>query len=399
MNQSKSKAAYVATLAVLLACMVLGGVRRRRSWNGNKKWVRVRRKDVRQWLFPARFPTAGGPRHNLRQRVARIYTSRERGSARVPFCYNLPHVLSAGTLVHHFGDKTMMQTIRSLKAVKFAPIVLLLAIISIAAAPAALATPNAPTAAATSNAGEIVASWQSVAGAQFYTVGWINRNDYQQIGSSGDWQSAFHYATIPASRTSYTVNGLKAGEEYWTIIGARTTRVGGDSPSWSAWSGLVTTAGQHGAGFCPITGLPLPPGGYLGVGDTATFGSYTITINSIATPNSVTLSATDGTTVEREAPSGRRWLEIYVTLVNRFDFAVNLRDGKDYVLSTEVGNAFSWNTDLPLDPDHQYDNIYLLFDIPQDATTAVLAVRPLTARTGDNAPNLFRVSIPATDAR
>ena len=78
----------------------------------------------------------------------------------------------------------MMQTIRSLKAVKFAPIVLLLAIISIAAAPAVLATPNAPTAAATSNAGEIVASWQSVAGAQFYTVGWINRNDYQQIGSS-----------------------------------------------------------------------------------------------------------------------------------------------------------------------------------------------------------------------
>ena len=46
MNQSKSKAAYVATLAVLLACMVLGIVRRRRSWNGNKKWVRVRRKDL-----------------------------------------------------------------------------------------------------------------------------------------------------------------------------------------------------------------------------------------------------------------------------------------------------------------------------------------------------------------
>ena len=157
----------------------------------------------------------------------------------------------------------MMQTIRSLKAVKFAPIVLLLAIISIAAAPAVLATPNAPTAAATSNAGEIVASWQSVAGAQFYTVGWINRNDYQQIGSSGDWLSAFHYATIPASRTSYTVNGLKAGEEYWTIIGARTTRVGGDSPTWSAWSGLVTDGGTARSRFLPDYRATAAPGWLL----------------------------------------------------------------------------------------------------------------------------------------
>ena len=161
----------------------------------------------------------------------------------------------------------------------------------------------------------------------------------------------------------------------------------------------MTTAGQHGAGFCPITGLPLPPGGYLGVGDTATFGSYTITINSIATPDSVTFSRTDGTTFEREPPSGRRWLKIYVTLANRFDFAVIFENGKDYVLSTEVGNAFSWNTDKSLDPDRRYNNIGLLFDIPKDATTAVLAVRPLTATSGDNAPNLFRVSIPTIDAQ
>ena len=292
----------------------------------------------------------------------------------------------------------MMQTIRSLKAVKFAPIVLLLAIISIAAAPAVLATPNAPTAAATSNAGEIVASWQSVAGAQFYTVGWINRNDYQQIGSSGDWLSAFHYATIPASRTSYTVNGLKAGEEYWTIIGARTTRVGGDSPSWSAWSGLVTTAGQHGAGFCPITGLPLPPGGYLSVGDTETFGVkpqsfIDVTLDSATTPASLQLD--DGSTY---APtSGLKLLLLCTTFVNGIGTGddVYFSPGTHNNLSTDKGIGFVRVSDWIDEaiPDGFQRTGCDAWTIPQAATTAVYAIGYSSA-SGTPGETLYRINLP-----
>ena len=285
------------------------------------------------------------------------------------------------------------------KISSFLALVAILLVVGVAAMPGALAEPSTPTVVATADAGELRATWSATAGAQFYVVGWANSEEALQMTDAGrEWLDAFHYATIPANHTGHTITGIKPSTQYAVIIGAKTTRFGGAEPTWSQWS-YATTAGQHGAGFCPITGLQIPPGGYLGVGNTATFGSYTITINSIATPDSVTLSTTDGTTVEREAPSGRRWLRIYVTLVNKFDFAINLEDGKDYVLSTEVGNAFSWNRDVPLEPNRQYNNISLLFDIPQDATTAVLAVRPLTASTGDNAPRLFRVSIPAPDAQ
>ncbi len=124
-----------------------------------------------------------------------------------------------------------------------------------AGAQSALPKPAAPTATATGNPGEIRVSWQSVSGARFYTVGWINRDDYNRAQAAGDWQSAFHYATVLASNTDYTVSGLKAGAQYWTIVGARTARFDGDPATWSDWSAGVTTAGQHGA--CP-TAQPTP---------------------------------------------------------------------------------------------------------------------------------------------
>lgn len=124
-----------------------------------------------------------------------------------------------------------------------------------AGAQSALPKPAAPTATATGNPGEIRVSWQSVSGARFYTVGWINRDDYNRAQAAGDWQSAFHYATVLASNTDYTVSGLTAGAQYWTIVGARTARFDGDPATWSDWSAGVTTAGQHGA--CP-TAQPTP---------------------------------------------------------------------------------------------------------------------------------------------
>ena len=82
-------------------------------------------------------------------------------------------------------------------------------------------------------------------------------------------------------------------------------------------------------------------------------------------------------------------------MVNNLDFAVNVENGKDYVVGTDAGNAFSWNADVVIEPGTERENVGLLFDVPQNAAIAVFAVRPLIALSGENAPQLYEIQIPA----
>ena len=108
-----------------------------------------------------------------------------------------------------------------------------------------LAEPGIPTVVATSNAGELRATWSTTAGAQFYVVGWANRDEVSQMIAAGrDWLDAFHYATIPAGYTDHTITGINPSTEYAVIIGAKTTRFGGAEPIWSQWA-FATTARQN----------------------------------------------------------------------------------------------------------------------------------------------------------
>lgn len=129
--------------------------------------------------------------------------------------------------------------------IKLTPPLFLFAIIiiaSIAAAPATLATPDAPTAQATANGGEMTVSWNQVPGAQYYTVGWVNWTDAKPISDAGeDWLSQFHYTTVLGSETSYTVKGLDGGDDHYAIIRATDIegiagRFGGGWSMFSAWS-------------------------------------------------------------------------------------------------------------------------------------------------------------------
>ena len=284
---------------------------------------------------------------------------------------------------------------RSASLITFALLFAVILITSIAAMPATLTAPNAPTAAATANAGEIQVRWQTVAGAQFYTVGWINRNDYLQIGQSGDWLSAFHYATVPASRTSYTVSGLKAGEEYWAIIGARRERDGGEPTSWSAsWSGLVMTSGQHGGGFCPITGLPLPPGGYLSVGDTASIGTNgkSFKLDSANKKSTIMLQGTN-----YRPFGGRQFINICATVRASNNYReVYFIAGKEYNVDTDAGIGFadyddsitSW-LDLDTIPAGQTGSACEVWNISANAKTVIIAVDKWQAN-----PALYKVDLP-----
>lgn len=154
----------------------------------------------------------------------------------------------------------------------------------IAATPTVLNQPVAPTVQATANVGELVISWDSIPGAQFYTVGWINWTEGQPVHTSGgDWLSLFHYTTVAGHRTSYTVNGQTGGDTHFAIIRATDVegtagRFGGGYSAWSSWSSSpAQPAGQPGgeptpsidcvtAGTCiPIANI----GTYTGTGDAA----------------------------------------------------------------------------------------------------------------------------------
>ena len=235
---------------------------------------------------------------------------------------------------------------------------------SIAAMPAAPAKPNQPTVNSTANGGELSVTWDMAAGSQFYTIGWTNQAEYQEYQRGGrEWLDAFHFVTIPAQYTSHTIKDLEPGGSYYVILGARTSRLGGEAPTWSDWSNLVTTAGEHGEGFCPITGFPLPPGGYRSVG-TATTDSdgFSYTLTSATTKPTIRL---DG--VDYLAPAGRMWLKVCASVKASRTEPFFFVYAWDYNIDTDAGLGF-------IVPDDGTTNWVDVGEIPAGATKSACDV-------------------------
>ena len=266
------------------------------------------------------------------------------------------------------------------------------------------AKPGAPTATATGNAGELLIEWHPVAGAKYYTVGWINLEDYASAKAAGDWLSAFHYATIPATRTSYAVTGLKPGEEYHAVAAARVNRYGGE-PVWSEWSRKVQTAGQHGAGYCPITGPPVPDGGYLSVGQSAAIGygnislvgdsliveTTTFTLESVTQKSAVRITENG---LYRQPPEGRQFITVCGDIQDSlFPYFLG---GSDYNMNTDAGIGLR-HYDHDVTPWHEATGEPRrgceTWHIPAGAKTVVVAVDTLSST-----PALYLVDLPATQA-
>ena len=99
------------------------------------------------------------------------------------------------------------------------------------AAPA-LPRPAGVTAENGDTAGVVIVSWEAVAGAAGYRVGWIAHADYP---------NHFRYADIPARRTAYTVTGLDPGADYWFIVASRDRQDG--AWQWAeGWARLTLSA-------------------------------------------------------------------------------------------------------------------------------------------------------------
>ena len=149
---------------------------------------------------------------------------------------------------------------------------------SVAAAPFALSPPNRPTVAATSNPGELQVSWNGIADAEHYTIGYANLDELNQMAASGrNALDAFYYVTIGAPYTIHTLAGLKPGTDYYVLIGAQTERFGATDLVWGPWSDAITTTAAPAVSSCLVeeTCLPIEPiGTFHGVGNTVdhTFG-------------------------------------------------------------------------------------------------------------------------------
>ena len=99
-------------------------------------------------------------------------------------------------------------------------------------------------------------TWNAVAGANYYRVGWIATADFLQTQAAGtDFFERFAFVDL-AGKTAYTATRLTPGEDYWFIVGSNETRYG--EPAWSEWRPLTLNAAT--APFCPTdtATVPLP---------------------------------------------------------------------------------------------------------------------------------------------
>ena len=275
------------------------------------------------------------------------------------------------------------------KTFNITPFLVLIAIMLLAGI---AATPNTPLpkptnvqAEATTNSGEISVSWNASSGAQFYAIAWVNLEEAVQILNAGQsLDDAIHFSTIPATRTTHTIKDLRPSTSYLVLVGSRMARYEGNI-SWAS-APPVTTAGQHGDGFCPITGLPLPAEGYLNVGDTQIWTNARFTLYSATTPASVQTQSR-GTYTPLE---GRKFLHLCSTWTNRTGGNLYFQIGTHNNLSTDRGIGFSpvtgWG-DTPI-PNGRTESACDTWSVPETATTAVYAIRD-----GSNPDVLYQINL------
>ena len=198
--------------------------------------------------------------------------------------------------------------------------------------------------------------------------------------------------TVGAGNTEHTLSGLKPETAYYVLIGAQTERFGATDLSWGPWSNAVTTAGQHGAGFCPITGLPLPPGGYLSVGTSTTHAAGQVfTLDSAAKKATISLDGTDYLPF-----TGRQYFQICGTVQAPSDSAAYFLSGRSYHIDTDTGLGFAFFDDSGTDwidigtiPAGETRSACETWNIPSNANTVVIAINNWQAN-----PALYKVDLP-----
>ena len=103
-----------------------------------------------------------------------------------------------------------------------------------------LPAPTGVSAANGDNHGEAVVSWQAVADAAYYRIGWMADEDYQAalLEPNPEWEKEFRYSNVVnRGQTSHTITRLTPGIKYWIIVGSHDAFYG--APQWSSWVELM----------------------------------------------------------------------------------------------------------------------------------------------------------------
>ena len=131
---------------------------------------------------------------------------------------------------------------------------------NIARGQSSLPAPAGVSAVNGSNLGEVDLSWNAVAGATYYRIGWMADEDYQAAlqEPEQEWLKEFRYSNIVnRDQPTWTVTRLTPGIKYWIIVGSHNDFYG--APEWSTWAELTLTAASSTVIQPPPGGDPLPP--------------------------------------------------------------------------------------------------------------------------------------------
>ena len=154
-----------------------------------------------------------------------------------------------------------------------------------------LPAPTGVSAVNGANAGEVVISWNPVAGAVFYRVAWIAAADANALTEKGGgWLDAIAYTNLTSAAADsdadgvadagmqHTLNRLNPGARYIFLVGS--LRVKSGTPSWSSPAELTLSVGV----LKPDESreITVPVG--LTTNEPGAFGGYTLWSSSYLTP-------------------------------------------------------------------------------------------------------------------
>lgn len=263
--------------------------------------------------------------------------------------------------------------------------------------------------------------------ATHYRIGYVNmETDYPlaKASTTGDWINAFIYVDedarnlkIANGRAEYTVRRLAQGVRHaFTVLSAtgivntRQDLIGAYSwPQNPRWQFLEVadqggacptvppaTTPPSGGDICPITGLPIPPGGYLSVGERTTLTlSDAFTLTRVIQKETIQISAGGQ---YFEPISGRQYITVCGTVEAGSTLPAFFDAGEQYQVSTDAGIGFAQldnnATEWGLVPAGQSRNGCETWEVPEAAETVIVAVDNWRAGRENASASLYRVELP-----
>ena len=233
--------------------------------------------------------------------------------------------------------------------------------------------------------GEVIITWNGTPGVSHYRIGYVNmERDYPRAKASatGNWREAFIYVDVEAvnfqNGTIYKLSGLQEGAYHAFAVLTNNSRY--SQPTWPSdppWRYLTVSGSgsSDGQDICPITGLNIPEGGYLTVGESNLWLDATFTLDSATLPSTVVLGGR-----AYDPAEGNKLLRLCSTWNNRTGAGLYFLSGIHNNLATDTGIGFSqlddgpnWRDNSPV-PNGATVSACDMWVIPATATTAVYAI-------------------------